>query len=490
MRSNGLVVLERQLGRWSAGGGALYQKLAAALTRLIREGALAPGARLPSERRLAEALSLSRTTVVAAYDQLHAAGWVERRGGSGTRVSGTSPVVLAARAAARATAIVSSPLFDLLAHEDHGLVDFALGAPLPLPGLAPDDLELSREEYAAAGDSRYHPFGLPALCEAVAAYCTAGGLKTEAGQVLVTTGAQQAINVCALAYLQRGDTVLVEDPTYFGALDAFRLAGARLASVPVGPRGVDPALLRTRTVASAPRLIYLSPTFQNPTGAVMPAAARERVAAMARETGVPVVEDTTLADLALDGVPPKPLAAFAPEAPIVTIGSLSKMAWPGLRIGWVRAPVSLVPMLARVKSVMDLGSPTLTQWVGVRLLAQLDRIRSMRRDQLRPRRDALVKLLRRALPDWRFAVPAGGLFLWVELPAGDATEFAQMALRRGVVIVPGAVFSQEGRYERFVRLPFLAEPEVLEAGVDRLRAAWEDYRAAGARRAAAAVAVV
>jgi DNA-binding transcriptional MocR family regulator len=139
---------------------------------------------------------------------------------------------------------------------------------------------------------------------------------------------------------------------------------------------------------------------------------------------------------------------------------------------------------------MDLGSPSLTQAVAVRVLAQVERIRTLRREQLRPRRDALVRLLRRALPDWRFAVPSGGLFLWVELPSGDAEEFAQVALRRGVVIVPGTVFSQEGRYERFVRLPFLAEPEVLEAGVERLRAAWEDYRAAGSRRASGAVAMV
>ena len=491
MQARDLATLERQLGRWSSGGGARYERLSSALTRLIRDGVLAPGTRLPSERRLAEALNLSRTTIVAAYDLMHEAGWVERRGGSGTSVSANSPVVLAARAAARATAIVSSPLLDLLAHDAHGLVDFALGSPLPLAGLSLDDFDLSREDYTAAvTDARYHPLGLPALRESVAAACTAGGLETDARQVLVTTGAQQAIHLCALAYVQRGDTVLVEDPTYFGALDAFRLAGARLASVPVGPRGPDPLMLRTRTVASAPRLIYLSPTFQNPTGAVMPAAARERVAALARDTGVPIVEDMTLADLALEGAPPKPLAAYAPDAPIVTIGSLSKVAWPGLRIGWIRGPASVVATLARMKSVADLGSPSLTQAVGVRVLAHVDRIRTMRRGQLRPRRDLLVRLLRRALPDWRFAVPAGGLFLWVELPAGDAQEFAQVALRRGVVIVPGAVFSHEGRHERFVRLPFLAEPDVLEAGVERLRAAWHDYLAAGVQRAAGAVAVV
>jgi DNA-binding transcriptional MocR family regulator len=492
MKSGALGGLQRQLGHWSAGHGALYQKLASGFMRLIREGLLQPGARLPSERRLAEALTLSRTTVVAAYDLLLEAGWVERRPGSGTRVSGTSPVVLAARAAARATALMASPLFDMLSHDDHGLVDFALGAPLPLTGLELDRLELSREEYAAhVGEVRYHPLGLPALRDAIALRYTSGGLETGAEQVLVTTGAQQAINLCALAYLQRGDTVLVEDPTYFGALDAFRLAGARFASVPIGPRGADPALLRARIVASAPRLLYLSPTLQNPTGTVVPSAARQRIAALALETGVPIVEDATLAELAFDGGVPKPLAAYAPEAPIVTIGSLSKVAWPGLRIGWIRGPASLMPALARVKSVMDLGAPALTQAVAVRLLAHIDRVRILRCEQLRPRRDALVRLLRRALPEWTFTVPAGGLFLWVELPAGDAQEFAQVALRRGVVIVPGTVLSPEGRHARSMRLPFLAEPAVLAAGVDRLRAAWDEYSAAGARRsAAAAIAMV
>ena len=152
---------------------------------------------------------------------------------------------------------------------------------------------------------------------------------------------------------------------------------------------------------------------------------------------------------------------------------------------------SLLPTLARVKSVMDLGSPALTQAVAVRLLGQIDRVRTLRCEQLRPRRDALVRRLRRALPEWTFTVPTGGLFLWVELPAGDAQEFAQLALRRGVVIVPGSALSHEGRYERFMRLPFLAEPAVLAAGVERLRTAWADYSAAGARRTAtAAVAMV
>ena len=220
-------------------------------------------------------------------------------------------------------------------------------------------------------DGHYHPLGLPALREAIAASYTAAGLETDARQVLVTTGRSRP-STCARWPTCSEAIRCSSRTTYFGALDV--PPGRR--PVGLGPRRSawrrsDAAC--TRTVASAPRLIYLSPTFQNPTGGVMPPAARERVAALARETGVPVVEDATLADLAFDGAAPKPLAAYASEAPIITIGSLSKVAWPGLRIGWVRGPISLIPTLARVKSVMDLGSPSLTQ-AAVRLLAHVERI--------------------------------------------------------------------------------------------------------------------
>ena len=210
-------------------------------------------------------------------------------------------------------------------------------------------------------DRLYYPMGLPTLRQAVASYYERAGLPTRPEQVLVTNGAQHAIALCAALYLQRGDSVLVEDPAYFGALDAFRVAGARVSPLPVDAGGVPPAVLRDSITATAARLIYLTPTFQNPTGAVMPKAARREVARIAVELGVPVIDDGTLADLVLDGAPPPLIARFAPAAPVLTIGSLSKLMWPGLRIGWVRAPEPIVERLARLKSANDLGSPLLTQ---------------------------------------------------------------------------------------------------------------------------------
>jgi DNA-binding transcriptional MocR family regulator len=164
---------------------------------------------------------------------------------------------------------------------------------------------------------------------------------------------------------------------------------------------------------------------------------------------------------------------------MLTIGSLSKLAWPGLRVGWVRAPEPIIERLARLKSANDLGSPLLTQAIAVRLLAAIDQIRLLRRHELGPRRDLLAGLLRESLPDWKFRLPAGGLFLWVRLPAGDSREFAQVALRHGALILPGPAMSAAEQHAPFIRLPFLAEDEMLLTGVRRLSSAWRDYQPAG-----------
>ena len=474
------------LGVWPAGPGPLLHKLARGLVYAIRKGAVHPGIRLPSERSLAQGLSISRTTVVAAYDALRESGWLESRTGSGTWVCESSPAVAAARGAAHASALAASPLLGLLAHrDDKDIIDFAMGSPLPLRELPLDLFTLPPDEYAAlVHDRLYYPLGLPTARQAVAGYYCKAGLPTRPEQVLITNGAQHAIALCAALYLQRGDSVLVEDPAYFGALDVFRVAGARVSPLPVGPGGVPIGVLRDRIIATAARLVYLTPTFQNPTGAVMPVAARKEVARIAAELAIPVIDDGALAEVSLDGPTPPLIAAYvpatyAPSAPILTIGSLSKLAWPGLRAGWVRAPEAIIERLARLKSANDLGSPLLTQAIAVRLLAAIDQIRLLRRQQLKPRRDLLAGLLREFLPDWKFRLPAGGLFLWVKLPAGDAREFAQVALRHGTLILPGPAMSAAEQHASFIRLPFLAEDEMLRTGVRRLSAAWRDYQPAG-----------
>jgi len=248
--------------------------------------------------------------------------------------------------------------------------------------------------------------------------------------------------------------------------------------------------MRDRIKSTMARLVYLTPTFQNPTGATMPLGARREVNRIVTESGVPLIDDSTLADIILDGSTPPPLATFAPQAAIITIGSLSKLIWPGLRVGWVRAPAWVIERLARLKSSLDLGSPLLTQAIAVRMVQNISRARTLRRLQLKPRRDLLAALLRKHLPEWEFRVPSGGLFLWLKLPCGDSRELAQVALRHGVIILPGPHASAIGKYERFIRIPFLAEPEILRTGVKRLSAAWNDYQSNGPTRSSQPLIVV
>src|ERR1041384_4259030 len=250
------------LGVWSPGKGPLHQKLARAMQTAIGMGSVPPGVRLPAERELAQALKLSRTTVVTAYDALRDEGWVESRQGSGTYVCARSPIVSAARHAAQANSLAASPLLGLFSYDPGSAIDMALGTPFPLTVLPKDLFRLPEEDHAALlHDRLYHPLGLPALRAAIAARYSQTGLPTKPEQVLVTNGAQQAISLGAALYVQRGDTVLIEDPTDFGALDAFRTMGARLASVSVDKDGVPPALLRERLRVTAARLIYMPPTF-------------------------------------------------------------------------------------------------------------------------------------------------------------------------------------------------------------------------------------
>ena len=443
----------------------------------VRNGFLMPGSRLPSERMLAQALMLSRTTVVAAYDALRESGWVESRSGSGTWICARSFTVASARSSARAAALNESPLFSLLGpQQGEDRLDFALGTPMPLDQLPAELFTIPPEEYAAIMRDRYfYPLGLSTLRQAVARMYSQSGLETREEQVMITNGAQAAISLCTALYVQRGDAVLVEDPTYFGALDAFRTADARITTLPVGAEGVRPSTIRDRIKSTAARLVYLTPTFQNPTGGVMPAAARKEMARIIAESGVPLIDDSALAELSLEGPTPPPPAAFAPQAPIITVGSLSKSVCPGLRVGWVRAPAWIIERLVRLRSSFDLASPLLTQAIAVRLVEELSQARTLRRLQLKPRRDLLVALLRKHIPEWTFRVPPGGLFLWVKLPRGDARELAQVALRHGVIILPGPLASAVGRHESYIRLPFLAEPETLRAGVKRLTAAWKEY---------------
>jgi DNA-binding transcriptional MocR family regulator len=473
-------LIVRHLGAWGSGKGALHRRLAAALMAMIRDGVVLPGTRLPAERPLAEALAVSRTTVVNAYNALRSEGWLESRTGGGTWVSRGH--ARGARERAQTATLEHASLLDLLSL-DEDAIDFATGMTAPLLTRISDAAQRSNAVEATIASARqYFPLGLPALREAIADMFSRQRVPTEADEILVTCGAQQALSLLTMLLVQRGDVVLAETPTYFGALDAFRFAGARLAAVPVGDRHADPAMLRDRLFATGPRLVYLTPTYNNPTGALMPPAARQAIARTIEETGVTLIEDHALSDVTFEGQPPPAIAAYSRAANIICIGSISKVLWAGLRIGWIRAASSIVRQLGPLKSAADLGGPLPTQAMAVPLVAAIDEARAARRAELRPRRDLLIALLREQLPEWTFLVPSGGLFLWVRLPGVNARQFAQYAARHHVALAPGSLFSVDEGHEEHVRVPYLLDETALRTGVQRLAAAWRGFRQLAPRR--------
>ncbi|MCD4524678.1 PLP-dependent aminotransferase family protein [Nocardioides sp. cx-173] len=440
-----------------------YAGLADALRLLIGDGRIGFGTRLPSERELTEALGVSRTTVTRAYATLRDTGYAEARQGSGTftRVPG-------GRARAHDRALLPRA-------GDHEAIDLNCAAASAPPGVAAAYAEAASDLPAYFGGHGYFPAGLPELQAAIAATYEARGLPTTPEQVMVTPGALSAAAIVAQAYTGPGDRVLVESPVYPNATLAIRHSGARLTGVPVDPDGWDLGSVAAALRQTSPRLAYLIPDFQNPTGHLMTEAQREEYAALLRRAGTVAVVDEAHQALALDGQEmPRPFAAFAPET--ITLGSASKTYWGGLRLGWIRAPEGRMDQLTTARVGLDLGAPVMEQLVLARLLARGEEVVDAHRERLREQRDRLAAGVREQLPDWRFHLPGGGLALWLQLPGPLGTALTDEAERRGVIIAPGPVFAAEGGLDQFVRVPWTRPPHVMEEAVARLAEAWSAVR--------------
>jgi DNA-binding transcriptional MocR family regulator len=459
------IELSERLGRWSSGRGPLPLLLAGRLRRLIDEGELPPGEPLPPDRALAAAVTAGRSTVVAAYELLAQEGRIVRRQGSGTRVAGADP------ATPRHT--TSAPMFLHLLEPPDGVIPLACAAPdRPPPEVALAYARVVPALAAMTGDIGYYPAGHPALRAAIAARYTRRGVGTGPERILVTAGGQQALSLLGWALLAPGDRVLVEAPTYPGVLETLREQAAVPRPLPVGLGGPDGLARAARGGRIA--LAYVISTFHNPTGAVLPASARRALAGAAAAAGIPLIDDEVLADLAFPGVAtPAPLAAY--DDNVISVGSLSKSVWGGLRIGWVRAPEPLIARLARLGAVHHLGHNVPGQLAAAELVPQVAELAAGLAGERQASHDHLLGLLAVHLPGWAAAPVPGGQTMWVRLPAGDGTSFAQAALRYGVAVLPGAGLDVSGAGDRYLRLHFVASRDDLTEAVGRLARAWRSY---------------
>ncbi len=463
--------LARLLGAWNLGAAPAYRELADVVRLLIMDGRIPLDVALPSERALAQTLGLSRTTVTAAYAGLREQGFLSA--GQGSRGRTGIP---------HRTVPVSAPGVAL----PDGILDLAY-ASLPATG------EVVHRAFADALTDLpallpgfgYDAVGIPALREAIAERYTAAGVPTTASQILVTSGAQHALNIVLRTLAGRQQKVLVDHPTYPNALDAIRASGSRIIPVPLPPPtaagaagrpGWDMDAMVAALQQQRPAMAYMVPDFHNPTGRLMSDLQRRRLVRAAAASGTVLVVDETLRALNLDGGTTSPLAAFSPA--VVSIGSLSKSHWAGLRTGWIRADEDLLGRFIATRTTMDLGGPVVEQLAATGLVRSLEEPLGARLETLRENRAVLLELLAGHLPDWQPERPAGGLTVWCRLPAASSTALTVIAPEFGIRLAAGPRFGAGGAFEQYLRVPFTLPPDQLETAVRALRSAQERLDAA------------
>jgi DNA-binding transcriptional MocR family regulator len=447
-------------------GEALYLQVARAIEDALRAGRLQVGDRLPPERELALDLGVSRTTVTGAYQELQARGILRGHVGRGTTVVGAPPDVRDAALpwAQRISPVaIESMQVAYAAPDGPDVVGFGVG--LPDPRLYPVETLDSLLDALPRGDaSLYNPapaWGDPLLREILSGWLRSRGIRATPEEILVTTGGQQGLNVLARAFLTPGDVVLTESPTYPGAFLTFRWAGADVVGLPVDHDGVRVDALEEALARYRPKLVYLIPAFQNPTGAVLTAERRRRVLELAVQYRVPVVESDLYGDLYFEHEPPAALRAQDGSGVVIYQGGGSKLGVPGLRVGWLVAPTPAMAALTAAKTFEDLHTAALTQRLAAAFIGgpHAERHLARLRVECRVRRDALVAALRQHCPRLRFRVPGGSYYIWAALPAPlTADRLVPLALEHGVGVRPGSTFSPSGGEADHIRLCYAALP--------------------------------
>ena len=488
-----------------AGETSITQQLTDHIAGLIDSGELAPGAKLPATRQLAADASINHLTAVRVYRRLAELGYVTAAVGRGTFVRRTVPAAAAAARddddwqlgmlAPRTLSHADEMLRDSL-HAPHSSDAIALGSGFPDPELCPS-LELAE---IAAQIAREDPRavtgyleveGLRELRERLAELGRDAGYARGAGEILVTSGARQGIDLVARALLSPGDVAVVESPTFAGILASLQATGARVLPLPVDAEGADVAALERILARHEVKLVALQSSCSNPTGADLSPARRERLLELARTRGFFVLEDGVYATMRYDGPPLRRMRADAPSH-VIYVDSLSKTIGGGLRVGWIAASGPVFSRLVQLKLDSDIHTAALPQHLGARYLAgdRHDRLLERAIPVYRRRRDALLRALERHLGnDATWTVPSGGHNTWVTLhdPVDERALYAE-ALRAGVSFLPGGAISAEKSSRTSMRLSFgLVAPDLHDEAVRRLAVALREVRRRGRSSATGAL---
>ncbi len=463
----------------------VYRQIADGVRAAALDGRLGPGHRLPPTRDLARQLGVNRQTVVAAYDHLASQGWVQSQTGRGTflavpageRRTDSPPAPGASWMPTFSRAVEAPQVSGLLsfyqtANLSHG-ISFAGSYParelMPIEAFSRALAATQREEGAAVlvyGPSAGHQ----RLREHIASRMQEAGSVVEPENVLVTNGAQQGIDLVFHAFLERGDAIVIEEPTYTGALSVLASIGARVVGVQVDDQGMRPDSLALALERNRPRLMYVQPGFHNPTSAVMGEARRRELLSLAARSRCVILEDDWASGLRFEGEEPRTLHALDGGEHVIYLNTFSKKLLPGLRIGWVAAPYPVMQRLVALKQIRDCGTSLLLQAALERFLRSggleehLERVLPIYRE----RRDCMLAALERHMPDGTTWTRAdGGLFVWVTLPRKlDAQQLFGAAQQAGVTFSSGEMFHSSGDGRHALRLTYsAAAPAEIEKGV-------------------------
>jgi 2-aminoadipate transaminase len=445
----------------------LYRQLFEQLGGLIRSGDLARGERLPATRELAGQLGLNRTTVSTAYEMLEAQGLIAGQVGRGSFVTGPVPeerrlrwdgilppaALPAAVAPAEISFVMSRPSRDLFPLDEFRATCASV---LARPDLA-DILQLG-------SPSGYEPLRRLLLEDA-----RRQRLALPGDDLLITNGCQQALDLIGRVLVRPGDTVAIEDPVYPGLKNLLTGLGAHLAGIPVGPDGVDVAILE-RVLHDRPRFLVVTSNFQNPTGATLPLAARRTLLDAARAAGVPVVENDAYGELRYTGQPLPALKQLDESGGTILLRSFSKISFPGLRVGWALGPKALLDRLRLAKEAADLHTDQLSQAVLFDFVesGRLEAHRARVLEAGAARLAATLAGCREFLPPGtRYTRPEGGMNVWLRLPAPlDAAVLLRAAREEGVAYLPGHYFTVARPDPGALRLCFASlTPEQIRTGL-------------------------
>jgi DNA-binding transcriptional MocR family regulator len=467
----------------------IYLQIKNQIRQMIVSGILPPGYRLPPERRLADSLQVNRSTVLNAYRELKADGLVDSHIGRGTIVlhdpdeplssSVTEPMPISWRQlynenAARSQDPLLLELMQLINRKD--MISFAAGITPPdfYPAKVISEMQQELLGTHGAGVLLHTPTeGVYGLREDICSLQSARGIDSSIEDILVLSGSQQGLDLIARIFIQPGDLIVVEEPSYIGALQVFKASGARMIGVPVDEQGMRMDLLETILSRHKPKFIYTIPIYQNPSGTVMAVERRRQLLELAYRYQIPIVEDDPYGELTYEGEKELPIKAMDQHGYVIYLSTFSKILFPGLRIGWVTAPRAVIRQFALVKQIDDLHANSLGQYLIHDYLSKEllpDHLQHLR-DQYRYRRDTMIKALEKYAPaDVEWNHPQGGLYIWCKLPEEIIpSKLLIRAAELGVAFVPGKAFFSGEQDRNYIRLNFsFPTPDQITAGIELL----------------------